>query len=325
MKTLKLALLTLILFFTMSMTVSAKTFTNKDVEAKLQYGINYVNGLANENLYISMNEDNVRIIKTSTDGQNYVTEFKYQNGIYTYTSTITSLADTESQIKNFYNGLSVMAFMSSVVSIYDEEIKNAVKDIEVKSTLTDDHLLETDHGIAFIDEPAEEIKIELDSGMTATINSIIRNIKIDLNNQKFQKLATTLENESNPLNLIIQLEKVGTEENPNPSPDPGDTKPDPTPNPGDNTDDPKEDDKNNDLGTGTGDEGKPDTPPEKDDLESEEPNYKDDNKQEGTPSGITTVPNPHTGIKDFMVLLLIGIVCIPILIYFNKKNIFKKL
>lgn len=322
MKTLKNAILILAAFFMMSASVDAKTYTNKDVEAKLDFGVNYVNSLIDDNIYYSVDSSDIKIIKTSTTGKNYVTEIKYQDGVYTFNSKFPSVSTTEEQIQNAYDGLAMMAFMSAVVSIYTTDTATSVASVVVKDTLTNDHLTEADHGIVFTDEPLEEVFVDLDNGSSLATNSIIRTVKIDLNNQKFQKLATTLENENNPLNLIIQLDTKGPSDEPS-NPDVKDpttpTNPTEPSNPSQptNPDEPKD--------------PEPTTPKDPEGNKEENANQNAGASNTGStnsqekPQESTTVENPHTGIKNLFGLLIISILCFPLLKWLNTKNLFSQL
>lgn len=322
MKTFKNAILILAAFFMINTSVDAKTYTNKDVEAKLDFGVNYVNSLIDDNIYYSVDGSDIKIIKTSTTGKNYVTEIKYQDGIYTFNSKFPSVSTAEEQIQNAYDGLAMMAFMSAVVSIYTTDTATSVASVVVKDTLTNDHLTEADHGIVFTDEPLEEVFVDLDNGSSLATNSIIRTVKIDLNNQKFQKLATTLENENNPLNLIIQLDTKGPSDEPS-NPDVKDpttpTNPTEPSNPSQptNPDEPKD--------------PEPTTPKEPEGNKEENANQNAGASNTGSTNGqekpqeSTTVENPHTGIKNLFGPLIISILCFPLLKWLNTKNLFSQL
>lgn len=210
MKSLKLVCLFVFGFFAFDLAVEARTYTNVDVESHLSITMANVNEAFGENISYTLKDGTITFKKTTKDNQIYTSVFTYNNGKYTFSTTLSNVVSLNDHLQNFYDFLAATTTASAILAIYDEDTANEVKDLVVSNELDNDHLSKETHGIVWIDSPITPMAFVTDMGKTFSIDGSLKTIEIDLNNKKFMKLATTIEEEgNNPLEQILLIVEGG--------------------------------------------------------------------------------------------------------------------
>jgi len=342
MKNLKVLFFTIISFLFFSTNAYARVYTNEDVEDYLEVVLDYMNYVYYENITYSVNNGNITFTKTTKEGDVYTTDYLYNNGTYTYNTKLASIDTNKDRLQNQYDFIAAFTMLNAIVSIYDDETAKEVKDVIVSSELDNDHLSFEQHGATWIDAPIPAIPFITDSGEEFTLDGHIQKIIIDINNPKFMKLATTIDEPGlNPLEQIISIEVIDDEE-PTPPDKPneegdgtgdnsgttgsgtssgndGESSSTNKPNSGNSSSDT---DKNNTSPSTT----KPDSNKDKDSTSQTTINNNSSYESENDLTNKTPnlVENPKTGVYTSISTIIIAILGIVGLVYLNRNKILKK-
>lgn len=354
MKKLKVLLFVIMSFLLFSSSVYARVYTNEDVENYINVVLDHMNYLYDENVTYNVNNGNVTFTKVTKSGDIYTTEYLYNNGTYTFNTKLPSVNTDQDRLQNLYDFLAAFTMVNAIVSIYDDETAREVADVVVSSELDNDHLSLEKHGAIWIDSPIPAIPFIMDNGYESTIDGHIQNIVIDINNQKFIKLATTLDEPGeNPLEQIIVIEITDEELKPEEKPsenentggnggttgsgstsgkDEGSTSTDkPGSGNNDSTGDTSSNTDKNDDSINTPNSPKPDTDKGNSDKDSSQQttinnnntSYESENDMNNETPDL--VENPKTGVYTSITAIIVAIAGVLGLGYLNKNKILKKL
>ncbi len=178
--------------------VNAKTFTNKDVDFVLEELKD------NQDLFpvpvgttfSYETNDNETIITSTINGVSFTSKFTYNNGVYTFNSSLTKVSTSEELLKAAYEIYNFSYLLTRIYGIYDEEYKAALADVD-SSDLSNANLLTLkDDGLSTTIIP---IGIE---GMEN--EGFIKTVSVDINHQKFAKM---LKDGDGTIWLEIPIEK----------------------------------------------------------------------------------------------------------------------
>lgn len=191
MKKRVLCLLTVVLASFPFLNVDAKQYTKEDAEANLREVLTTW-GTGTDSGYgygIESTSDATTLIST-IDGVKYLTELKYNGGIYTFTSSL-SKVETESEFVNeAYADMGLTIFLIALANMYDSETKNSASSATVGNM--DDvgsFTLEKD-GISasLLDSSIKEVA--LPDGSTLSASGFYKQFAFDINHPSFIKLIT---------------------------------------------------------------------------------------------------------------------------------------
>ncbi len=172
------------------MGVDAREYTREDIQESLASTISIWQGTAPEGTQFNFTAvGNDLALKSTFNGQEYISHFVISDGVITFTSDRSSVTNDDEFLKSTFDNFNITFLLVGLLRMYDDETKESVKDVVVNDSLSMENFTLDRDGLTATLINSDIKEITLENGAVLRTEGFIRSIQIDFNHPNFIKFV----------------------------------------------------------------------------------------------------------------------------------------